>query len=102
MEESMYQRLETAIKRLAEIDEQLMDENVTRDLANFRAISKERAILDPQVTLFLRYKKLQNDKEQALEMAAESDPEIAELGKEELKAITEEEPKIIEELRILL
>ena len=102
MEESMYQRLETAIKRLAEIDEQLMDENVTRDLANFRAISKERAILDPQVTLFLRYKKLQSDKEQALEMSSESDPEIAELGKEELKAITEEETKIVEELRILL
>jgi peptide chain release factor 1 len=102
MEESMYQRLENAIKRLAEIDEQLMDENVTRDLANFRAISKERANLDPQVTLFLRYKKLQDDKEQALEMSSESDPEIAELGKEELKVITEEEERIVEELRVLL
>lgn len=102
MEESMYQRLEAAVRRLAEIDEELMDENVTRDLAHFRAISKERAVLEPQVTLFLRYKKLQEDKEQALEMANESDPEIAELAKEELKTIAEEEARIVEELRVLL
>ena len=98
----MYQRLETAIKRLAEIDNELMDENVTRDLKHFREISKERANLEPQVELFLKYKKLQDDKEQALEMSNESDPEIAELGKEELKTIAETEVQLVEELRILL
>ena len=49
MEDSMRQRLEVAIKRLAEIDEELTSENVMKDLAYFRDISKERANLDPQV-----------------------------------------------------
>ena len=102
MEESMYLRLKAAEKRLAEIDEELMDENVTRDLKHFKEISKERSTLEPQVELFHRYNKLQSDKEQALEMTNDSDPEISELGKEELKAISVEEEDIIEKLRVLL
>ena len=57
MEDSMRQRLEVAIKRLAEIDEELASENVMKDLAHFRDISKERANLDPQVETYNKYKK---------------------------------------------
>ena len=102
MEDNMRLRLVNASKRLAEIDEELMDENVTRDLKHFKEISKERSIIEPQVALFNRYQKLENDKEQAFEMAKESDPEISELGKEELKNIVKEQESIEEELRILL
>ena len=102
MEESMYQRLKAAEKRLAEIDEELMDENVTRNLHHFKEISKERSVLEPQVELFHRYNKLQSDKEQALEMSNDTDPEISELGKEELKSIATEEMDILEKLHILL
>ncbi len=102
MEESMFQRLETAKKRLAEIDEQLMDENVTRDLANFRSLTKERANLDPQVENFNKYLKLQEDRTGALEMSNDSDAEIAEMGKEELKRINQEEEKLVELLKTLL
>ena len=62
MEESMRQRLEIAIKRLAEIDEELTSENVMKDLAHFRDISKERAVLDPQVEAYTKYKKNEEDK----------------------------------------
>ncbi len=58
MEESMRQRLELAVKRLAEIDEELSSENVMKDMAHFRDISKERAVLDPQVEAFNQYKKM--------------------------------------------
>ena len=57
MEESMYQRLEIAVKRLAEIDEELASEDVMKDIAHFRELSKERAVLDPQVEAFNRFKK---------------------------------------------
>ena len=56
MEESMRQRLELAVKRLAEIDEELSSENVMKDMAHFRDISKERAVLDPQVEAFNLFK----------------------------------------------
>ena len=102
MEDSMYQRLVTAKKKLQEIDEELMDENVTRDLAHFKALTKERAQLEPQVENFNKYNKLQEDLEGAREMAADSDSEISEMGKEEIKRIEKESEEIIELLRTLL
>ena len=102
MEESMYLRLKAAEKRLAEVDEELMDENVTRDLRHFKEISKERSVLEPQVELFHRYLKLQEDKEQAIEMSNDSDPEISEMAKEEIKNIAAEEEDILEKLKVLL
>ena len=65
MEESMYQRLEAAVKRLKEIDEELVSEDVMKDLVHFREISKERAYLDPQVEAFQRYQKNEADIEEA-------------------------------------
>ncbi len=102
MEESMYQRLEVAVTRLKEIDDLLLDENVTRDAKQFRDLSKERAVLDEQVTLFLKYKKDEEDRKAALEMAADSDPEMSELAKEEIKSLDIEMADLEEQLRILL
>ncbi len=102
MEVSMYQRLQAAEARLAEIDSQLIEEGITKDISRFRALSKERAILEPQVGKFLEYKKLVIDKEQALEMSNESDSEIAEMGKEEYKRLIKHGDEIIAELRELL
>lgn len=102
MEESMYQRLEVAIKRLAEIDEELASEDVMKNIAHFREISKERANLDPQVTAFLRYKKASEELEGAKEMSRDSDPELAEMGKEEVKNLEAEMEQLVEELKVLL
>ena len=102
MEESMYQRLEVAITRLKEIDELLLDENVTRDAKQFRDLSKERATLDEQVTLFLKYKKDEEDRKSAIEMSNDSDPEMSELAKEEIKSLDIEMADLEEQLKILL
>ena len=99
MEDSMYQRLVSAEKRLKEIDEELVSEEVMKNIAHFREISKERAYLDPQVAAFKRYLKNEEDIEAAKEMAHDSDPDLAEMGKEELKRLEEEQEKLIEELR---
>ncbi|NLZ15684.1 MAG: peptide chain release factor 1, partial [Erysipelotrichaceae bacterium] len=53
MEEIMYQRLVIAEKRLKEIDDELASDNAVKDIRRFKEISKERAVLDPQVTAFL-------------------------------------------------
>ena len=102
MEETMLLRLKTAKKRLAEIDELLMDENATRDINNFRTLSKERSTLEPQVEKFEEYLILTENKEQAFEMSQDSDPEISEMGKEEYKSLCAKEEKLIEEIRIML
>ena len=102
MEDSMRQRLIAGRKRLQEIDEELLDENTVRDLKHFRNISKERANLEPQVEAFGQYEKNESDLKDALEMTNESDPELAEMGKEEVKRITLEQEELENKLRELL
>ena len=102
MEESMYQRLEVAIKRLSEVDQELLDENIMKDLKHFRELSKERATLEPQVEAFMRYKKNEADYQDALDMSHDGDPEISEMGKEEVRRIDEEQAKLEVELKELL
>ena len=102
MEDSMYQRLNVAMKRLEEIDKELLDENTMKDIKHFRDISKERAILEPQVEAFNKYKKNEEDLQGAYEMANDSDPELAEMGKEEVKRLIKENEELEEQLRMLL
>ena len=102
MEESMYQRLNVATKRLEEIDKELLDENTMKDIKHFREISKERAVLEPQVEAFNKYKKNEEDLQGAYEMANDSDPELAEMGKEEVKRLIKENEELEEQLRMLL
>ena len=102
MEESMRQRLIAAEKRLKEIDEELVSEDIMKNISKFREISKERANLDPQVAAFNQYNKNEEDIEAAKEMAHDSDPDLAEMGKEELKRLEAEQEKLIEDLREML
>lgn len=102
MEEKLLQRLEATVVRLEEVDRLLMDESTMKDMKKFRDLSKERANIGPVVEKFLEYKKVITDKEEAMMMANESDDELSALGKEELKRLSELEPKIIEEIRIML
>jgi len=88
MEDSMRARLVVAEKRLAEIDNELMDPEVMKNIAHFREISKERANLDPQVEAFNQYKKAEEELVGAQEMSHDSDPEMAEMGKEEIKRLS--------------
>ena len=102
MEESMYQRLVAASKRLIEIDEELVSEDIMKNIARFRELSKERANLDPQVAAFKQYQKNEEDLQGALEMTKESDPDLVEMGKEEIKRLEAEQVILEEELRTLL
>ena len=102
MEENMFQRLNVASKRLEEIDKELLDENTMKDIKHFRDISKERAVLEPQVIAFNKYLKNESDLKDAMEMSNDPDPELSEMGKEEVKRLTKENEQLEEELRQLL
>ena len=102
MEQSMLKRLEASEKRLAEVDKELLDENVTKDVKRFRDISKERAFLEPVVEKYHRYLRIISDIQDAEAMIKDSDPEIVELGHSEHKRLLEEEAQLCEELKIEL
>ena len=102
MDEALKKRLETTKVRLAEIDAQLLEENVTRDIKLFRDLSKERANLEPVVEAYDKYLKLESDLTDSEVMIGDSDPEISAFGKEEHKRILGELEGIDEELKILV
>ena len=98
----MRARLIAAEKRLQEIDDELMSPDIMKDIAHFRELSKERAVLDPQVEAFKKYIKNEEEIEGAREMANDSDPEISEMGKEEVKRLTAEQEELEIKLKELL
>ena len=102
MDEALKKRLETTKVRLSEIDEELLKEDVTRDIKKFRDLSKERSNLEPVVEAYDKYLKLESDLADSEVMISDSDSEIAAFGHEEHKRILEEMEKIDEELKVLL
>lgn len=102
MELSMLKRLEATKARLQEIDQQLSDENVTRDIKRFRDLSKERSNIEPVVEAYEKHLKNESDLKDSELMISDSDPEIVELGHCEHKRILEEEALLEEQIKILL
>ena len=102
MENTMLKRLEATRIRLEEIDKELMDENVTRDMRHFRDLSKERANLEPIVECFHKYEDIAKNLEDSEIMSGDSDPEIAEFGKSEHRRLQALEADLIEKIKILL
>ena len=98
----MRNRLLTAEKRLVEIDQELLGDDVTKNISRFRELSKERSYLDEQVEAFHKYNKVISDIEDAHEMSHDPDAEIAEMGREELKRLEEEEKNLLQEITTLL
>ena len=102
MEQSMLKRLEASEIRFAEVEKELLDENIMKDMKRFRDVSKERATLEPIVEAYHKYLRIVSDIKDAELMIGDSDPEIAELGHSEHKRLIEEEAALCEELKIAL
>ena len=98
----MLKRLEASEVRFAEVDKELLDENVMKDMRRFRDLSKERATLEPIVEGYHKYLRIVSDINDAEQMIKDADPEIAELGRSEHKRLIEEEAALCESLKIEL
>ena len=99
----MFDKLEDLLVRYQELEQELMDPNVTNDQANYRKLMKEQAELAPLVDKYKEYKETQAAIEDSLAMLEEeSDEEIRELAKEELNSCKQRIETIQEELKILL
>lgn len=98
----MYDRLVTTEKRLNEIDELLLKDETTKNMNKFRDLNIERSELSPIVERFKEYLYAEKNRDDALVMSNDKDPEISEMGKEELKNNNELCDKITDELRIML
>ncbi|MDH5360661.1 MAG: peptide chain release factor 1 [Gammaproteobacteria bacterium] len=102
MKESIVRKLEGISERLEEINHLLSDPGVIGDQNKFRALSQEHAQLTPVVHTFASYQSNQDDLATAEEMLKESDPELRQMGEEEMKAAKSRRDELALELQKLL
>ena len=84
MKQSIRDKLEQLCTRLEELDLEFASEAAARDMDSFRALGRERAEIEPVVSLYKEYRRSESERAQALEML--SDPEMRELAELEVSA----------------
>jgi peptide chain release factor 1 len=94
------QQLERFPVRLQELDFYLSQPEVVNDMERFRELTREHAEVTEVNGVFQRFQQRERDLLQARDML--EDPEMAEMAKEEIAAITEELPALETALQGLL
>ncbi len=100
MKQSIRDKLESLVGRLDELDRILASGEATRDMDQYRKLTREHAELGPVVTLYKSWQQTEADMQSALEMMG--DPEMKELAEAEMKSARERLPEIEIELQKLL
>ena len=99
MKESIRSKLETTRERFEELEGLLADPKVIGDQNTYRDLSKEYSRLDSVVGLFRQYEALSDDIAAAEEMAKDRDPEVRQMGQEELATLREQQHSLQLELQ---
>jgi len=95
-------RLEAALIRAAEIDEELSDPAVARDPAKLKALGREHGRLNSIRNTASKLERLQDELTQARDIAADDDPEMAELGRVDIERLAPEIESVKQALKDLL
>ena len=86
MKSSLRNKLESLARRLAELDATLSSEDAVRDMDRYRALTRERADIEPVVARYREYARAEDDVAAANEMAR--DPQMKAFADEEHAAAT--------------
>ncbi len=95
-------RLRQALARAEEVARALADPAVARDPAQLKALGREHTRLVPLVRAAERLARLQDELEQARELAKDADPELVALARADVTRLTPEVEALSTELHDLL
>ncbi len=98
----MFNRLELIEARYFQIQELLLDPDITKDIKKYTALIKEAKSLEEIVTTYQKYKKNNITIEELKELTKEKDLELANVAKLELEEAFLLEEQLNEKLKILL
>jgi peptide chain release factor 1 len=102
MKPSIHNKLESISDRLEEISALLAEPEVMADQNQFRDLSKEYAQIEPVVKCFQRYQITLDDLAEAEALLKDDDPEMRDMGAEELKGAKTRRDELELELQKLL
>jgi peptide chain release factor 1 len=100
MKASLRQQLDRLAMRLAELDASLADPATSADIKRYRALAKEQAEAAELVGLYRRYEQRERDLASAREM--QSDPELAEMAREEVASAEADLETLLAQLQTAL
>lgn len=89
-------------RRLHEIDHLMADPAVATDAEKLMEYGRERSDMEPLVTAWVEYKSIDDQVAELRVMADDSDPEMAELAKEELRSLRSRREELEGTIRKLL
>jgi peptide chain release factor 1 len=98
----MFERLEQIETRYEDLGSQLADPAIISDQPKYQKIAKQHRDLEDLVEKFRQYRQVTTGIADAKAMLEESDPDIRAMAEEELAQLEEREPKLEEELKLLL
>ncbi len=100
MKDSLRQQFERLGHRLHELDTTLADGSIAADMKRYRALTREQAEVSDLVTRYQRYLQREQDLAAARELL--SDPEMAEMAREEIAGAEADMARLHEELQLAL
>ncbi|WP_028274394.1 peptide chain release factor 1 [Atopococcus tabaci] len=99
----MFDRLDQVEGRYEELSELLSDPDVISDTDRFMKLSKEEGDIRETVTVYRRYKEVNEGIEETEELLSESlEPEMKEMAEEERAELLKEKEELEEQLQVLL
>jgi peptide chain release factor 1 len=98
----MFERLEQIEARYDEMSRQLADPEVLGDHERYQKIAKQHRDLEPVVEKFREYRQVKTGLADARAMLNESDADLRAMAQEEIAQLEPREPKIEEDLKLLL
>ena len=99
----MTERLKDAELRFGKIEEMLADPETVSDITKYTELLKEYKALEPTITKYREYLKIDEELREARELAdSGDDPELRELAAEEIKELKSRLASAEEELKLLL
>ena len=102
MKPSIQKKLQSLVERHEELNALLSDASVINQQNLFREYSKEYSHLEPVVRVFQQHQGFVSVSEVAKELLNESDPDMQQLARQELKFSEEQIVKLEDELQVLL
>ncbi len=98
----MLEKLEGVEKQFVKLEKLLGDPEVVQDRGKYEKYAKEHSDLNKIVSVYRSYKKAIEGIEESQELLRDSDPEIKELARAEIDALTNKSDGLEQELRVLL
>ena len=98
----MKEKLESLCRRFDEQTARMSDPSIYDDMVAYKKLTKEVAQLEPIVKTWRRLEAINDEQAEAQFMLDDTDEELKELAKEELKILNCEQEKLEAELQVLL